>query len=248
MNKATADAIRAICAAAGVTVKSVTLTAAKAQIESMIASSANDADPNQLRELLTPALAHRTKAGFSEALIAICSDVEQRLNEDEFNERVNQVIEKAKADYQVTFNEFEVAAAIRAIPFFSYSAVIKQLREGNPTAITFAKHANTECLRAGASQAEAEDYGREHGSNALNAFLNDVPLKRMRFHYLLINENPECSEADRDFACNCLLKVARRSTDNGAILDLFNDVDALHMGEVIPAGLKRRLLNWALAF
>ncbi|VGQ11849.1 hypothetical protein SB5439_05003 [Klebsiella variicola] len=248
MNKETANNIRAICAAAGETVRTATLTGAKAQIEKMIIDCQDVADSDQLRELFTPAISHRTKAGFSEALSTLCKDVEECLSERVLNDQVTQVVTRAEKELNIKLNEFDVAAAIRAIPFFSYSAVLKLLRDGTESAVTSAPDLNADCLRAGATPAEAEDYGRRYGRDALNTFLKDVPLKRMRFHFLRVNENPAFSSADRDFACNCLLKVARRHMKDRAVLNLFNDVDALVMGEIIPDGIKRRLVAWALAF
>lgn len=246
MNKDTAEFIRAVCQAAIKIVNNATLKGAKEKIEASIVDASNY---NELQEVFKPAIANRTKAGFITAIEAITSNVEKDLSEKLFNDRVAHVIKRAKADQGLTLNEFEVAAAIRSMPFFSYSAVLQLLHDDHkPTQTGINQRAAVECLRAGASEDEANEYQAKHGDKALSAFLNDVSLKRMRFHYLRVMENPASSNVDRDFVSICLLKVARQKTNNAQVLNLFNDVDALVMGEMIPDGIKRRLISWALAF
>ncbi|HCI6749377.1 TPA: hypothetical protein NPP60_005047 [Klebsiella variicola subsp. variicola] len=246
MNKDTVEFIRAVCKVAIETVNNATLKGAKEKIE---ASTVDAPNAEALEALFKPAIANRTKAGFIAALDTLLANVEKQLAESNFNERVAQVMKRAQADYGIALNEFEVAAAIRSMPFFSYSAVLQMLREAHQSEVaTPETDLLADCLRAGATPAEAKEYARKHGDKALEAFLAGMPLKRMRFHYFRISENPSYSEADREFVGKCLLKVARRYTHNKDILDLFNDLDSLVMGEVFPAGAKRKLIEWALVF
>lgn len=240
--------------AAETVLRTETMKAAKELLTSAIELNATVDEDGQLPVSLKPIIAARSKAIFIERLEALKAELQAFVKDEEMKAKAAETVQKAKQETGKEFDVRDAYAIIRTMPFYSFSAALKELlilkaaADQDIRSDDFKCYHYEYCLKAGASRKEASNYVKQYGERALDSYLLSCSVKKMRFNYYRAIQRDNITPEDRNFIENCLLRVAQRVTANRAILNLYDAIGTIDNDAVIPAGIKRRLLDWALAF
>lgn len=253
MNLWIAKFMMPIIEAAETVLRTESMRAAKELLDSAITLNATVDEEGLLAPSLKPIIAARTKAIFIQRLEALKEELNAFIRDEAFKAKAKETVDRAKAETGKEFDVRDAYAIIRTLPFYSFSAALKELlilkaaSDHDIRSENFKSFHYEYCLKAGASRREAISFVKQYGERALETYLQTCTVKKMRFQYYRTIQRDDLSAEDRTFIENCLLRVAQRATSNKAILNLYDAIGDLQLCEEVPAGIKRRLLDWALA-
>lgn len=237
---------------AEVHLRTESMKAAKEFLRDAIRLNAFYDDEDLMKAALSVVIAQRTKALFTKRLEELLNETKAFITDEELKQKAEETVIRAKEETGEVFEAGDAYAIIRTMPFYSFSAALQALQELHAEtdhdirSDNFKSYHYEYCLKAGASRKEAQTLVKQFGDKALDSYLRGCSIKKMRFQYYRTIHRADLTAVDRIFIENCLLRVAHRITSNKAILSLYDAVGTIQDFGIVPAGIKRRLLDYAL--